>query len=158
MAAAVKLELGLSDDDDDLLRDHSAPAPALVGDVGSGRGREEERQKLLGGDLDDDEDEDFFLTGPRMGSATTTALGGLQQQVREVTDVMRDNVGRMLDRGDRLDELHARSEGLNAASDQFMAHSRRLRKKMWWEDTRTKLAVGGGAAITIIIIIIIAAS
>ncbi len=149
-------------DDEELITDHSgAPANPMGSAAAAGAATadasKEERQKLLG---DDDDDDDFFLTGPRVGPALASddRLSGLQRQVREVTDVMRDNVGRMLDRGDRLDDLQARSEGLDVASGEFMAHSTRLRKRMWWQNTRAKLAVGGSVALVVVIIIIIAAS
>ncbi len=137
--SAITMSLMLSDDEE-LITDHDAApgASASAAPTKSEAGREETK-KLLGGD-DDDEDEDFFLTGPRVAPALAQddRLSGLQRQVREVTDVMRDNVGRMMERGDRLDDLHIRSEQLGAASGEFVTHSTRLRKKMWWQNTRYK--------------------
>lgn len=62
-------------------------------------------------------------------------------QIAEVTDVMRDNVGRLLERGDRLDELHERSEGLSATSDQFRTSSIRMQRKFWWQNMRANIWV-----------------
>ena len=59
-------------------------------------------------------------------------------QIAEVTDAMRDNVGRLLERGEHLDDLHERSEGLSATSDQFRVTSQRLRRRMWWQQLFSK--------------------
>ena len=37
------------------------------------------------------------------------AMYRLQSQVHEVVDVMKDNIGKVMDRGDRLDDLHDKS-------------------------------------------------
>jgi len=136
-----------STDDVELLNDHGSSA---------------ERRELLGGGSGDESDsEDFFLSGPRVGARLkedSSAFSGIQSQVREVTDIMRDNVSRMLDRGERLDELNVRSEALSDASAEFRASSVRVQRKMWWEGAKVKLAAGFAASIVLIIIIIIAAS
>jgi vesicle-associated membrane protein 4 len=137
-----------STDDVELLHDHATSS---------------ERKELLGGGggADDSEDEDFFLSGPKMGSKLKEdggAMSGLQNQVREVTDIMRDNVSRMLDRGERLDELHVRSEALSDASAEFRSSSYRVQRKMWWQNTKAKMAMGGAGGVILLIIIIIAAS
>jgi len=72
-------------DDEDLLVDHT-PAPAGATGVRNIPAQADERQRLLAGS---DEDEDFFLTGPRVGAALASnesapgdlKLAGLQQQV-----------------------------------------------------------------------------
>lgn len=73
-------------------------------------------------------------------------------QIAEVTDVMRDNVGRLLERGDQLDNLQDRSEGLASTSDQFRSSATRLRRNMWWQNTRAKLCIGGVVAIILLVI------
>ena len=101
-----------------------------------------------------------MIAGPRVGARLkqdSSAFSGLQSQVREVTDIMRDNVSRMLDRGERLDELNVRSEALSDASAEFRASSVRVQRKMWWEGAKVKLAAGFATSIVVIIIIIIAA-
>ena len=65
----------------------------------------------------------------------------MRVQIAEVTDVMRDNVGRLLERGDQLESLQDRSDNLATTSDQFLASSTRLRRNMWWQNTRTKIFI-----------------
>ena len=44
------------------------------------------------------------------------AVYRLQSQVHEVVDVMKDNIGKVMDRGDRLDDLHDKSGSLHKMS------------------------------------------
>ena len=61
-----------------------------------------ERQALL--DQDSDEDDDFFLHGPK--------THGIRQQIDEVTNIAKDNIIRIAERGERLDSLEERSARL----------------------------------------------
>ncbi|CAG0895375.1 unnamed protein product [Darwinula stevensoni] len=65
---------------------------------------ESERESLLDGGDDDD----FFLKGPAPNPiplAGATKLSQVKLQVEEVTNVMRENVSKLFERGDRLEEL-----------------------------------------------------
>ncbi len=148
-------------DDEDLITDHG-PVPSRgvgVGTRASSGGDAEERRGLLEG-VDDDDDDDFFLTGPRMAPAVAAdvRLSGIRQQVREITEVMQDNVGRLMERGDRLDDLDERSQRLGMASEEFRSASLRVKKRMWWQNMSAKLAVGGAAGVVVVVLIIIAVS
>merc|ERR1712142_156116 len=109
-------------------------------------------KKITGGTKDsvDDEDDDFFLNGPKV------KIAGLRSQVNEVTSVMRDNIGKVLERGQNLTELNQRSENLQNASESFRSQAERVRRKAWWDNVRTKAAIGGFILVILIIIIIIA--
>ena len=43
----------------------------------------------------------------------------LQSQVHEVVDVMKDNIGKVMDRGDRLDDLHDKSGSFHIMSHDY---------------------------------------
>lgn len=117
----------------------------------------EEVEKLISSNEDGADDEDFFLKGPS-GKKTvrfaTDKLKDVRVQIAEVTDVMRDNVGRLLERGDQLDHLQDRSEGLATTSDQFRSSAGRLRRRAWWENTRGRLCVAGVAVLLFLVIFI----
>jgi len=112
----------------------------------------DERANLLGGGTKDpaEEDDDFFLTGPKV------KIAGLRNQVDQVTSVMRDNIGKVLERGQNLSELNQRSENLQNASESFRSQADRVRRKAWWDNVKTKAAIGGVCLVILIIIIIIA--
>ncbi|XP_045543584.1 uncharacterized protein isoform X2 [Salmo salar] len=69
-----------------------------------------ERRNLL--EEDSDEEEDFFLrgpTGPRFG-AGSDKIRQVQSQVDEVIDVMQENISKVIDRGERLEDLQDKSD------------------------------------------------
>ncbi|KAK7067220.1 Vesicle-associated membrane protein 4 [Halocaridina rubra] len=114
----------------------------------------DEVERLINDDEGED-DEDFFLKGPTAKKTVRFAsdrLKDVRVQIEEVTDVMRDNVGRLLERGDQLDNLQDRSEGLATTSDQFRTSATRLRRNMWWQNTRAKICIG--IAVTVILLLI----
>merc|ERR1712083_1276630 len=84
-------------------------------------------------------------------------ISDTRRQVDEVVDVMKNNVTKMMEREDKLNDLDARADRLQDSSIQFASTSRRLKKKMWWENMKMKLCIGGIAAVLVIIIIIVIA-
>ncbi|XP_078115738.1 vesicle-associated membrane protein 4 isoform X1 [Sander vitreus] len=69
-----------------------------------------ERRNLL--EDDSDEEEDFFLrgpTGPRFGPQNDK-FKQVQSQVDEVIDVMQENISKVIERGERLDDLQDKSD------------------------------------------------
>ncbi|XP_042223855.1 vesicle-associated membrane protein 4-like [Homarus americanus] len=119
---------------------------------------DDEVEKLISKDEDVAEDEeDFFLKGPSSKKTVRFAsdkLKDVRVQIAEVTDVMRDNVGRLLERGDQLDNLQDRSEGLATTSDQFRTSATRLRRNMWWQNTRAKMCIGGVVTVVLLVIFV----
>jgi hypothetical protein len=61
--------------------------------------------------------------------------------MREVRLTMVDNIARVIDRGEKLDDVLAKSDGLRTTADAFHRTARRLRSRMWWANVRTALAV-----------------
>ncbi|KAE8610745.1 hypothetical protein XENTR_v10012228 [Xenopus tropicalis] len=68
-----------------------------------------ERRNLL--EEDSDEEEDFFLRGPSAPKfgPRNDKIRHVQNQVDEVIDVMQENITRVIERGERLDELQDKS-------------------------------------------------
>jgi len=69
---------------------------------------------------------------------------------------MRDNIGRVLERGQNLSDLNVRAEQLDQSSENFRTQADSIRRRAWWRDMRVKLGMGGVALLVLIIIIIIA--
>ncbi|CAL8270249.1 unnamed protein product [Arctogadus glacialis] len=62
---------------------------------------------------DSDEEEDFFLRGPsapRFGPQNDK-IKQVQSQVDEVIDVMQENISKVIERGERLEDLQDKSVG-----------------------------------------------
>ncbi|XP_036879592.1 vesicle-associated membrane protein 4 isoform X4 [Manis javanica] len=91
-----------------------------------------ERRNLL--EDDSDEEEDFFLrgpSGPRFGPRNDK-IKHVQNQVDEVIDVMQENITKVIERGERLDDLQDQSESLSDNAAAFSSRSKQLRRQMWW--------------------------
>ncbi|KAI0228186.1 Vesicle-associated membrane protein 4 [Lamellibrachia satsuma] len=101
-----------------------------------------ERQALLESASDDD---DFFLRGPSVQPSRLIQDNGkitrLQGQVHDVVDVMRDNIGKVMDRGDRLEDLQDKSEHLSTNSDLFQSRAKVLKSTMWWRQCKMRMVI-----------------
>ncbi|GFO45728.1 vesicle-associated membrane protein 4-like [Plakobranchus ocellatus] len=117
--------------------------------------QEVERRGLLDGNSDD---EDFFLRGPRVNTKSLqsdTKLNQLQGEVDDVVDIMKNNVNKVIERGDRLEDLQDKSESLSSHSDMFRSRAKGLHRTMWWNNCRMRIIIG--LIIGIVVAIIVAA-
>uniref|UniRef100_A0A2P2I8P8 Vesicle-associated membrane protein 4-like n=1 Tax=Hirondellea gigas TaxID=1518452 RepID=A0A2P2I8P8_9CRUS len=120
------------------------------------KSRDDERERLIDAG-DDEEEEDFFLKGPSAKKSVrfaTDKMKNVQAQISDVTEAMRDNVGRLLERGDQLDNLNTRSQHLANTSDSFRNSSVRLRRGLWWQNTRSKIILAAVALLLLIVIFV----
>ena len=102
-----------------------------------------------------------------------------QAQVREVTDVMRVNVDKVLERDSKLSDLNSRADNLQAGANQFQTRvgfiltltchhtinmcvsshqATRLQRKYWWQNMKMMMIIGVVVLILLIIIIVSATS
>ncbi|PVF98679.1 synaptobrevin, partial [Serendipita vermifera] len=84
---------------------------------------------------------------PRGGSSAAGAAGGsraagssqtahIQQQIDETVGAMRDNIARVAERGERLDALQDKTDGLAVSAQTFRKGANRVRKRMWWQNMK----------------------
>ncbi|KAH8556901.1 hypothetical protein BGW37DRAFT_474707 [Umbelopsis sp. PMI_123] len=89
------------------------------------------------------------------GANTASATGGnaktarVQQQVDEVVNIMQDNIDKVMQRGERLDDLRGKTEDLQATAGHFRRGANQVRKRMWWKDLKWKIIIG----VTILVIL-----
>ncbi|KAK2563715.1 Thymocyte nuclear protein 1 [Acropora cervicornis] len=81
----------------------------------------------------------------------TDQISKVRRQVHEVQDVMTQNIEKVLERGEKLDVLIEKAEELDHGSQVFHAQSRRLHRKMWWQNQKMCLIL------TFVVLVIIAA-
>ena len=74
----------------------------------------------------------------------------LREDVEEVKGQMVHNIDKVIERGERLDDLNERTEQLNSRAGEFQTVSTRLKRKLWWQNVKLWI-------ILIIIIIVILA-
>ena len=86
------------------------------------------------------------------GDAAAAALAATRAKMDEVRITMVDNIARVVERGERLDDVLAKSDGLRTTADGFRRTATRLKKKLFWANCKTLLAaVIFGAALLALI-------
>lgn len=94
--------------------------------------------------------------------SSSDTLCRLEDRVDEVTDIMRDNIRKVVDRGDTLNDLQDRSEALAFSSQDFRQSSIRLNRKLCLKNMKLWIILIAIVAfifaiILVIIIIVLAA-
>ncbi|NXN93747.1 VAMP8 protein, partial [Rhinopomastus cyanomelas] len=80
----------------------------------------------------------------------------LQQEVEGVKTIMTQNVERILQRGENLEQLHSKSQDLEATSEHFRTTSQKVARRYWWRNTKLLVLLGVVGAIILILIILLA--
>ena len=65
----------------------------------------------------------------------------LQKSIDGVADTMRENVTKVLERGEKIDSLEMRSQELLLTATRFEKQSRRARRKMWLKKWKTAFTI-----------------
>ncbi|XP_069557633.1 vesicle-associated membrane protein 8 isoform X2 [Brachyistius frenatus] len=89
-------------------------------------------------------------------SGSSAKLDQVQGQVNEVKVILKDNIDKVLQRGDRLDDLIGKTDDLQATADSFQRTSTRVARKYWWKNIKMMILIG--AVVLIILILIILAA
>ncbi|KAK3732248.1 hypothetical protein RRG08_030591 [Elysia crispata] len=110
------------------------------------------------GDLDADFD---FVLSQQMqkfsqpGAGKSSALATVQAQVEEVKGVMSQNIERVLQRGDKLEDLMDKAEDLEAGAATFQKTSKKIRKRYWWRSTKMTIILVCVVLVLILVITLI---
>ncbi|XP_072410037.1 vesicle-associated membrane protein 8 isoform X3 [Chiloscyllium punctatum] len=83
-------------------------------------------------------------------------LANLQGQVNDVKGIMSQNIEKVLERGEKLDDLIIKTDDLQASADTFQKTSTKIARKMWWKNTKMIIIIVVIVVIIIILIILIA--
>ncbi|CAJ1946932.1 unnamed protein product [Cylindrotheca closterium] len=81
----------------------------------------------------------------------------VEQEIQSLKQIMAENIDMILDRGDKIDRLQEESKQLNEMTAVFKKNSKKLKKKMMWQNAKYGMVVGtavtvGVAAVTIPIV------
>ncbi|KAI1798236.1 synaptobrevin-like protein [Ganoderma leucocontextum] len=97
---------------------------------------------------------------PRGGSSSNPAGAGnpktaaIQQQIDDTVGIMRENITKVAERGERLDQLQDKTDNLAVSAQGFRRGANRVRKNMWWKDMKMRIIIGVAIAIIIVIIVV----
>lgn len=67
---------------------------------------------------------------------------------------MKENIGKASERGGKLDHLERQTGELEESAQGFRKGANRVRKTMWWKDTKMKMCLIVGIIILIVIIVV----
>jgi len=81
-------------------------------------------------------------------------LSKVKAQMDQVKSIMMENIDKVIDRGQQVDELVTRTEQLHDGAADFRRGGERLRRKMWYQNMKMKLIVLGIIVALIVIIIL----
>lgn len=78
----------------------------------------------------------------------------LQAQIDDTVGVMRENISKVSQRGERLDSLQDKTDNLAVSAQGFRRGANRVRKQMWWKDMKMRACLIVGIIVLLMIIII----
>ncbi|KAI5451123.1 Vesicle membrane receptor protein (v-SNARE) [Naganishia albida] len=93
-------------------------------------------------------------TGQPGQTGQKNATAQLQAQIEETVGVMRENINKVTERGERLDSLQDKTDNLAMSAQGFRRGANRVRKQMWWKDMRMRIIIGVGICVLIVIIVV----
>ncbi|KAH0541810.1 SNAP receptor, synaptobrevin [Glutinoglossum americanum] len=85
------------------------------------------------------------------GNARTAAL---QAQIDDTVGVMRENINKVADRGDKIDALGGKADNLVRSTREFRRGANKVRKDMWWKDMKMRMCLIVGIIILLVVIIV----
>ncbi|XP_020286099.1 synaptobrevin homolog 2-like isoform X2 [Pseudomyrmex gracilis] len=116
----------------------------------------DEKESLL--EHDSDLDEEMLFTRPSTSSEDANVnrkMDNVRIQIQEVTDVMRDNVQKVMDRGEKLEDLQEASDRLNMAGNEFREAAKKAQRKAWMQNIKSRMII---ISVTVIIVLFIVVS
>lgn len=103
---------------------------------------------------------DPYIPSGQAGAQGGAQQGGnqrtqaLQAQIDDTVGVMRENINKVSQRGERLDALQDKTDNLAVSAQGFRRGANRVRKQMWWKDMKMRMCLIIGIIILLIIIIV----
>ncbi|KAL5260996.1 hypothetical protein ACHWQZ_G006893 [Mnemiopsis leidyi] len=82
-------------------------------------------------------------------------MSELQGQVEDVKGVMNQNIEKILQRGENLEQLQQRTSELNLNANRFQSQAVRLRRKMWWQNQKVVISLIAATLIIVTIVTVI---
>ncbi|PVU85753.1 hypothetical protein BB559_006833 [Furculomyces boomerangus] len=65
----------------------------------------------------------------------------VQRQVDEVTEIMQQNINKVLQRGENIDSLQTKTEEMSVSAQAFQRKAKSTRRKMYWQKIRLTLFI-----------------
>ncbi|KAF2839832.1 synaptobrevin [Patellaria atrata CBS 101060] len=92
--------------------------------------------------------------GGSQGTNGNHRTAALQAEIDSTVGIMRDNINKVSERGERLDSLQDKTDNLAVSAQGFRRGANRVRKQMWWKDMKMRMWLILGIVILLVIIIV----
>lgn len=76
------------------------------------------------------------------------------QQIDDTVGVMRENINKVSQRGERLDSLQDKTDNLAVSAQGFRRGANRVRKDMWWKDMKMRVCLFIVVIVLLVVIIV----
>ncbi|ODN81309.1 vesicle-associated membrane protein 4 [Cryptococcus wingfieldii CBS 7118] len=81
-------------------------------------------------------------------------IAAIQSQIDETIDTMHDNITKVTERGENLDNLQNKTDELAVSARGFKTSASNVRRQMWWKDMKMRVIIGIGICVLIIVIVV----
>jgi vesicle-associated membrane protein 4 len=76
------------------------------------------------------------------------------QEIDSTVGIMRDNINKVSERGERLDSLQDKTDNLAVSAQGFRRGANKVRKQMWWKDMKMRMCIIVGIILLLVVIIV----
>ncbi|KAF5210047.1 hypothetical protein FOB63_002967 [Clavispora lusitaniae] len=97
---------------------------------------------------------DPYIPNQTTGDQSNSRTAAIQAQIDDTVGIMRDNINKVAERGERLDSIENKTDNLAISAQGFRRGANRVRKDMWWKDMKMRLCIILGIIIVLIVIIV----
>ncbi|XP_053211907.1 synaptobrevin-1-like [Panonychus citri] len=119
----------------------------------SGRGKKDEKDVEKGKPEADQQDDDPDKPKPSQNvQIAQKRMQQTQAQVDEVTEIMRMNVEKVLERDAMISQLDERADALKEGAEMFEKQAGALKSKYWWKNAKM-IAVMVGVGLVFVLVI-----
>ncbi|XP_043521406.1 vesicle-associated membrane protein 4-like isoform X1 [Frieseomelitta varia] len=112
----------------------------------------DEKELLLEHDSDSDENMLFNRPSTSVETKVDEKMDNVRLEIQKVTEVMRENVQKVMERGEKLEDLQEASNRLTMAGDEFRAAAKKSQQRAWLQNFKTRIIL---VTITVTIVICI---
>lgn len=86
--------------------------------------------------------------------ASSRRMQQTQAQVDEVTEIMRVNVEKVLERDTMISQLDERADALKEGAEMFEKQAGALKSKYWWKNMKMMLIMGGIGLVFVLVLFV----
>ena len=84
-----------------------------------------------------------------------TSMVAIQAEVEAVSDILKDNLKKAVERDGKLGTLDERTDQLKEGALQFHKKTKQLETQMWWENRKLNIIIGVAIVLVVILIIVL---